>query len=290
MTSVTVIGDALLDVLARPTAAMRPGSDVPAEIRVATGGQGANLAVRLARQGMEVELVCGLGDDSSAAIVRRALEAEEVRLRPVTVDATGIVVILLDDTGERTMLSNRPPFAAPAVVARIADHADWVVVSGYVLCEGAGLDLARSLAARGGRRLLVGCAAPPDAAGWRRAAEALAPVLTVLNRDEAAALDAMPGFAGGGLVVTDASGAVATIGDVAVESRLDPDEPAVDTTGAGDAFSAALLASLALAGWPPRADELERGLAAAMELASAVARTPGAQGRVGREPGARLRS
>lgn len=290
MTSVTVVGDALLDVVARPTAAIRPGADVPAEIQVGTGGQGANLAVRLARQGMETELVCGLGDDPPAAIVRRALEAEDVRLRPVAVDATGIVVILLDDAGERTMLSDRPPFATPAATAQIADHADWVVVSGYLLCEEAGLDLARSLAARGGRRVLVGCAVPPNAAGWRRAADALAPVLTVLNRDEATALGASPGFAGGGLVVTDASGAVGTIGDVSAESRTAPGEPAVDTTGAGDAFSAALLASLALAEWPPTADELERALAAANELASAVARTPGAQGRIGRETAARLRS
>jgi sugar/nucleoside kinase (ribokinase family) len=289
VTSATVLGDALLDVVVRPTVAIRPGADVPAEIRVGAGGQGANLAVRLARQGIDTDLVCGLGDDPPAAIVGRALRAEGVRLQAVTVDATGSVVILLDDAGERTMLSHRPPFAAPAA-ARLAEYADWVVVSGYLLCEEAGLDLARSLATHGGRRVLVGCAVPPDPAAWRRAAEALAPVLTVLNRDEAAALDASPGFAGGGLVVTDASGAVATIGDVSVESRIGSVAPALDTTGAGDAFSAALVASLASTEWPPAANALERALDAANELGSAVARTPGAQGRVGLERAAPISS
>ena len=280
MTRVVVVGDALLDVVARPAGPMRPGADVLAEIRIGTGGQGANLAVRLARLGdLTVELVCGLGGDPAAAIVLDALEADGVTVSPVTVDATGTVVILLDADGERTMLSQRAPFAA-AAEARIQRDADWVVVSGYLLFEPDAPPLARSLAARAGRRMLVGCTVPGDPADWVAAAIALDPDLTVLNRDEARALGATPGFAGGGLVITDAVGAKAAVDDVTAEFRRPDGEPAVDTTGAGDAFAAGLLASLARAAWPPSVPELERALAAAGELASAVARTPGAQGRI----------
>ncbi len=280
MTRVVVVGDALLDVVARPTGPMRPGADVLAEIRIGTGGQGANLAVRLARLGgLTVELVCGLGGDPAAAIVLDALEADGVTVSPVTVDATGTVVILLDADGERTMLSQRAPFAA-AAEARIQRAADWMVVSGYLLLEPDAPALARSLAARAGRRVLVGCTVPGDPAAWVAAAIALAPDLTVLNRDEAAALGATPGFAGGGLVITDAAGATATIDGITAEVRRPDGEPAVDTTGAGDAFAAGLIASLAKEAWPPSEAELERALAAADELASAVARTPGAQGRI----------
>ena len=279
MKGVTVIGDALLDIVATPDRPVRPGGDVPGEIRIGAGGQGANLATRLARQGMEAELVCGLGDDPAGDILRRSLEAEGVRLRAVAVAATGSVVIVLDETGERTMLSHRAAFAS-AVDAPTARDADWVVVSGYVLHEASGVDLARSLAVGHGHRVLVGCALAGDAAAWLRAATALAPGLTVLNRDEAAAIGASHSLGGGGLVVTDASGAAATIGRVSAEIRVPAGEPAVDTTGAGDAFAAGLIASLAHGAWPPTAGSLERGLAAATELASAVARTPGAQGRV----------
>lgn len=75
-----MIGDALLDVMARPAMAIRAGADVPAEIRIACGGQGANLSVRLARQGIGVELICGLGDDPAASLVTDALRAEAIQV------------------------------------------------------------------------------------------------------------------------------------------------------------------------------------------------------------------
>ena len=275
----------MLDVVARPAAPMRPGADVRAEIRVGAGGQGANLAVRLARLGgLSVELVCGLGDDPAATIVLDALEAEGVMVSPVTVDATGSVVILVDAAGERTMLSQRTQFGS-AARRRLQHDADWIVVSGYLLHEADARALAESVAARAARRVLVGCTVAGDAAAWVAAATALAPDLIVLNRDEADALDVTPGFAGGGLVVTDVAGATASIGGVTAEVRRRGGEVAVDTTGAGDAFAAGLIASLAREAWPPSAAELERALAAASDLASAVAQTPGAQGRVPAEAG-----
>ncbi len=282
MTRVAVVGDALLDVVVRPTIPMRAGADVPAEISIRPGGQGANLAVRLARQGIETVLVCALGSDAAAAILREALEADGVEVAPVSVDATGSVVILLDDAGERTMLSRRAPFAE-AAVAHVPPHADWTVVSGYLLLEPDAEDMARSLAERNGRRVLVGCAVPAEVGGWRSAAGAFAPDITVLNREEATALGAGPEFVGGGLVVTEATGASATLGAVRAETRAVAGVAPVDTTGAGDAFAAGLVAWLARAPWPPSVHDLERALTAAADRGAAVARTPGAQGRIDAE-------
>jgi fructokinase len=88
-----------------------------------------------------------------------------------------------------------------------------------------------------------------------------------------------------GLVVTDATGAVATIGAVSAAARAPVARPTLDTTGAGDAFAAGLVAALSRAAWPPSASELEGALAAAAELASSVTRVSGAQGRVAGELG-----
>lgn len=291
---VVVIGDALLDVTAKPLTPIRSGADVPADVRIGCGGQGANLSVRLVRAGVRTELVCALGDDPGGTLVRQALADEGVELAAVRTDATGTVVILLDHGGERTMLSRRAPFADRAIDA-VRDEAAWLVISGYLLLEHAATQLAAALGARSARRALVGCTVPSELADrWVDAAVALRPNLVVLNRGEGSAL--LPGTPdtdelpvrlaerlGSAVVVTDASGAIARLNGLTAAVRAPERPPATDTTGAGDAFAAALVGSLLRSAWPPTTEVLGAALAAAIELASAVAHAPGAQGRVAGE-------
>lgn len=298
---VVVIGDALLDVAARPATQLRPGADVPAEVRIGPGGQGANLAVRLARRGVGVELICALGNDAGGTLLRRELEREGIGLSAVPADATGTVVILLDEHGERTMLSHRVPFAADAAAAMPRAVA-WVVLSGYLLLEPGGGDLATALGRQPSRRVLVGCTVPDGMTDrWVGAAATLGPDLLVLNNEEARAL--VPGARdadevaevlgerlGSGIVVTDPSGATARLNGVGGSVRVTAGAPATDTTGAGDAFAAALLAWLLGVPWPPSSEALGAALTAASEAASAVADAVGAQARVVGEPHATVRS
>jgi ribokinase len=291
---VVVIGDALLDVTAHPETPIRSGEDVPARIRIGCGGQGANLAVRLARRGVRVELICALGDDPGGELVRDAIAAEGVGLSAVRTTATGTVVILLDQRGERTMLSQRAPFAAGAAAA-VGDDVPWLVVSGYLLLEPASVALASALATTPARRALVGCTVPDGLAGrWVEAAAAMRPDLVVLNRDEALALpggapdgDELPARLGerlgSAVFVTDPFGATAHLNGMTTTVPAPKSPPATDTTGAGDAFAAALVGSLLESPWPPAADVLEEALAASIELASAVAHASGAQARVAGE-------
>ena len=83
--------------------------------------------------------------------------AEGVELRAIDADATGAVVVLLDERGERTMLSQRAPFAAVAAAGLAADG--WLVLSGYLLLEP---DAERAGASR------RGAARPARARGLRR--------------------------------------------------------------------------------------------------------------------------
>jgi len=283
--TVLVIGDALLDVRVAPRESIRPGSDVPARIALGPGGQGANVAVRLARQGVPVELIAALGPDPGGMILRDALRAEDIRLHAVPVESTGAVVVLGDAGGERTMLSQRPAFAhlvAPALLT----GASWVVVSGYLLHEPEAAGLAEALAQEIDLRVLLGCAVPDALVDpWRSAATALRPELTVLNRDEVRRLASARS---GGVAVTDAGGATVSIAGVTVESRTAAAAPARDTTGAGDAFAAGLIAGLQDAPWPPERERMQDAVEAAVALAGRVARVAGAQTRVAGERAARL--
>ncbi|MGI8829532.1 MAG: carbohydrate kinase family protein [Candidatus Limnocylindria bacterium] len=276
MTSrVLVLGDALLDVYAAPRDPVRAAADVPADIRIGPGGQGANIAVRLARRGVDVTLACSLADDVAGRMLRQALEAEGVDLVTVPTSATGMVVIVTDHLGERTMMSQRIRFASEAA-AMPALEAEWLVISGYLLLEPGVDTLARSVAAQPGRRVLVGCAVADDSvAAWRSAAFTMRPDMLVLNDHEAERLDLGRGPTV--RVVTHASGARACVGELDIGVEALPGPPAIDTTGAGDAFTAALLDALLAAPWPPSAATLEAALTGAVALGGAVARTRGAQ-------------
>ena len=132
-TRFVVIGDATLDVIVRgdvPDA----GADRPAQITVGPGGQGANVAVRLARAGNQVTLVSALADDEAGHVLRSALAEDGVTLLAAPAVRTGLVVALVDGTGDRSMLSDRAAIdervlAGPEGAAILRD-ADWLHVSG----------------------------------------------------------------------------------------------------------------------------------------------------------------
>ena len=279
--SVVVVGDATLDVHVSPAGPIIGGSDVPAEIRMGPGGQGANLAVRLARQGVPVALVCALGEDPAAAMIRAALDAEGVTLVPVQSHATGVVAVLGGPDGERSMLSHRAllPLAAADAAATLGE---WLVISGYPLLQPDGLELAGRLADLPMRRVLVACAVADDALdAWRAAARQLRPDLVIANREEADR--GRLAEAASALAVTDADGAEVHIGPVRTAAGTPDGPPAIDTTGAGDAFAGRLIAGLLEADWPPPEALLRDAVGAAVELATAVARVHGAQAAVAGE-------
>lgn len=291
-----VIGDALLDVHVVPSAGVRAGADVPATVRLEPGGQGANLAVRLARRGVPTVLACALAGDLPGRMLRHALETAGVEVRPIATDASGAVVVLVEPGGERTMLSQRVPLLSGARPTLPAEAA-WLAVSGYLLLEPEARAWAATVA-EGARRAVVGCAlADGEAAGWAEAAAALRPDLVVLNRSEAVAVvgreadtDALATDLADRLatvaVVTEPGGASGAVARSAVRIAAPEGRPATDSTGAGDAFAATLIAELAGEPWPASLARLESAMHAASERASAVARAPGAQAVVvGEHPG-----
>lgn len=294
---VTVVGDALLDVRVTPSRPMRPGADVPASVDVGPGGQGANVAVRLARRGVATRLVCRLGPDGAGELMRGTLASDGVELQDLGAQRTGAVIVLVDGAGDRTMLSQRVPLLTSGPPPMDTLEADWLVVSGYVLLErSAGISASGSSP----RRAIAGCAlGGGDAEAWMDAARSLQPHLVVVNGDEARALvgESTDGATlarrlaerlAAVAVVTEASGATGWIGDTLVTATA-ADAPAVDTTGAGDAFLAAMVAGLSAAAWPPSRDALAAAMDTAAELAAAVTRVAGAQGRVPGEGEARSR-
>jgi ribokinase len=294
---VLVVGDLVTDVVVRASGPLRPGSDTPAAIRLTGGGSAANTAAWLADQGVPVTFAGRVGDDVAGRARVAELAAGGVHV-VAAVDAeapTGTVVVLVAPDGERTMLPDRGAndgLTASDIDAALAAAPGLrrLHLSAYTLLDPgsrpAGLHALAAARARGLRTSVDVASTGPLAGagaervlGWLAEADLVlanageATVLTGLA-DPVAAAAALAGARRTAVVKCGAGGAVwAAAGEVITVPA--PATRVIDTTGAGDAFTAGLLAALADGAGPAAA------LGTAVRLGSAVV------ARVGARPGLR---
>ncbi|MEU9253109.1 PfkB family carbohydrate kinase [Streptomyces sp. NPDC048270] len=289
-----VVGDVVTDVVAVHPEPLAPATDTAARIRTLPGGAGANAACWAARTGAaEVRLLARVGTESARWHERALLDAG-VRPRLVVdrEEPTGTVVALVGKDAERTFLTDSgaalrlcPADWTPSLLDGVAH----LHLSGYLFFADSSRELAL-LALRAARARGVPVSVDPASAGFlaglgpQRFLDAVAGVCVLLpNEDEARLLAGLPEPAGVAaaaarlsrhiplVVVTrgSAGALVAERGRITAEVTAEPAE-AVDSTGAGDAFTGGFLAAR-LAG----ADPAEAARAGCRTAALAVARLGG---------------
>jgi sugar/nucleoside kinase (ribokinase family) len=102
---VLCIGDVMLDVVVALQAPINYGEDTPSKITTHSGGAAGNVASWIAHTGTAASIVARIGNDSAGAALISEFEdlgVDHSTLKK-TSDATGVVVILVDKNGERTM-------------------------------------------------------------------------------------------------------------------------------------------------------------------------------------------
>jgi len=108
MRRVLVVGSINMDLMVRCVRAPRAGETVHGvEFRTAGGGKGANQAVACSRLGAETHMIGRVGDDAFGAELRRALKADGVEVSGVMVDqgvATGVALIVVEEGGENRIV------------------------------------------------------------------------------------------------------------------------------------------------------------------------------------------
>ena len=252
---VAVVGSANIDLVARCGRLPRPGETVTdARLERVPGGKGANQAVAAARLGARSRFVGRIGSDD---LVLRSLQREGVDTSAVVRDEgeTGTALILVDDDSENVIV------VAPGANARLGAQDVAVGEADAVICQREIPDEAVRAAAEGAAFFCLN-AAPA------RGALPLEPDLLVVNRYEYEAV----GEVGGLVALTlGAEGAVLLRDGEQIARAQPPPVRAVDGTGAGDAFCAALVVSML------EGRELGEALTRACTAGALAASRPGAQ-------------
>jgi sugar/nucleoside kinase (ribokinase family) len=259
MTHVVCVGDVMVDVVAALPGPLAPGSDTPAPISIHGGGAAANVAAWLTGCRASATFVGRIGDDPLGRRAVEDLTALGVDVR-VSVDPdrpTGTCIVLVASGGERTMIPSAGANAGRSDLAQLPEHADWLYLSGYALLGPDSRPSAlESLAVARDRGWSIAIdaasAAPLASVGAQTFLEWVgADVLLLANTDESLVLTGIvdPGAAahalakrcGQAIVKCGPDGAVWSDGSA---TRSVPAERVrvVDTTGAGDAFTAGFLA------------------------------------------------
>jgi ribokinase len=248
-----VIGNATIDETFALAALPRTGESVlAAPPRRDLGGKGANQALLLARAGLAVRLVARIGRDPEGAFLRARLTAEGLAGGLIEgAEPTDRSLILLDRMGENCIVTTDA--AAGAMTPADAERALADGQAGAILLMqgNLGFETTRvALAAARARGLVTVLNPAPVKDEFAR----LWPLLdlAVLNEREAECLAGAAGEeAARRIVAAGAHTAVVTLGArgavLAHESGIEtstaaPAEP-VDTTGAGDTFTAVLAAA-----------------------------------------------
>jgi ribokinase len=248
---VACLGDVMLDVLVEVPGGLVPDDDTPASIRLAAGGQAANVATWVTHLGGEASVFGPTSGDGPAAMVMDALRAHGVRSWGPGGGKVGTVVSVIDGN-QRSLATDATSldYLGAVHAGEWLRRADWLFVSGYALfrSQEPRLIVETAAVARAmGTRVAIDLA---SAAMIRRfGSDAFASLCRQLRPDAIFANDAertTMGFDPAEFDATDLvlkhgpGGATFVIGG-ALERRAAPAGPVVDATGAGDALTAGYL-------------------------------------------------
>ncbi len=228
------------------------------DVTFSTGGNATNVAVTLARQGIDSAYLWGLGEDPASNAILRELDEEGVDTSSVLQRPeyqSGYSVIMIATNGERTILNHRGK-----AFGRTGRHgfdlsaiqqADWVYPTS--LGDG-GLKLLREIvdtAEKYNVKVMLNPAGPELAEPEKLRGILESVEVLCVNKEEMSmivhgqtleelAIHALQ-YVPVAIVSDGPNGVVATDGKTIVRAGMYEDVPVIDRTGAGDAFASGFL-------------------------------------------------
>jgi sugar/nucleoside kinase (ribokinase family) len=294
---VLCIGDVMLDVVTKiqvMPSQINYGSDTPSHISTHGGGAAGNVASWLTRTDAQATIVGHVGDDAAGAALVAEFDQLGVRHHNLVVDEghSGVVVVLVDPTGERTMFPDNGANSG-LHIGDLPDLAEYesVYISGYSPLDPLSLPGIKEMISKIRDAAIPIYFDPASVGGMKEVAitevQSWLPLMSVLllNEEEAMylsghgdiekSLDQLLNDCHTVVIKRGSHGAIGkTRGRASVSIPAIPTTVA-DTTGAGDAFAAGFISHFSTH------NDLTRALMAGAEVAARCVAIVGARPRVG---------
>ena len=258
---ICIIGDVNVDVVSLLTEPLQKNTDTTATNTISLGGSTCNVSVWLAHLGVEVDLVSAIGDDILGGWVLTQLQAfgvSDFYIRTIANERTGTCVILVDETGARSMM---PDFGANLIqsvddqLIELIKDSDIVVMSAYTFMRPESNKFATEVlecVTKADARMVIDAASssPIEKTGPDKVRNYLSQAdLVLANEDEFAALaiGAPENWTSEfrNLIVKRGERGALWLHQGQEVATVEAERVSVvDTTGAGDAFCAGLLSQL----------------------------------------------
>jgi sugar/nucleoside kinase (ribokinase family) len=294
---VLCIGDVMLDVVTKISvlpSQINYGSDTPAQISTHGGGAAGNVAAWLTRTDARATIVGHVGNDAAGSALVSEFDALGVRHHNLVVDNghSGVVVVLVDPTGERTMFpDNGANSGLELQDLPELDEFNAVYISGYSPLDPLSLPGIKQMITKIREAKLPIYFDPASVGGMKEVpideVKSWLPLMDVLllNEEEAiyltdtsdieTALEILLKDCSTVVIKRGSHGAIGkSRGGESVSIPAIP-TPVVDTTGAGDSFAAGFISHFATK------KDLARALMAGAEVAAHCVAIIGARPRVG---------
>jgi sugar/nucleoside kinase (ribokinase family) len=295
--TILCIGDVMLDVVTKIAVIpgqINYGSDTPATISTHGGGAAANVASWLTRTDAQSTIVGHVGDDAAGSALVSEFDALGVRHQNLMADQghSGVVVVLVDPTGERTMFPDNGANSGLHIGdLPNLDGYDAVYISGYSPLDPLSRNGIKEMIAKIRTAQIPIYFDPASVGGMKEVAidevKSWLPLMDVLllNEEEAiylsgasdieVALDNLLEQCQSVVIKRGSHGAIGkSRGSQSVSVPALPTS-VVDTTGAGDAFAAGFISHFSMN------KDLTRALLAGAEVAAHCVAIVGARPRVG---------
>lgn len=269
MKNITIIGNAIIDVLAKPVNAnvFETGSLPVDKIKLAFGGDALNEAIVLTRLGKNVDLISKVGDDEAGSRVLSFLKDSGISVDKIAIEKeldTSINIVLIDEQGERHFLTNPVGSQRRLSEADIYPYLDSAndIVSFASIFVSPLLDIPamtrifRKIKEKPDRILVADLTKAKKGESLKDIAELLPYVDYILPNEEEIALltgEKDPEVNAGLLIEAGVSCAIIKCGSrgCVIKTREEvyhipayPVKNCIDTTGAGDSFTAGFLWAL----------------------------------------------